>query len=298
MKKTYKGFMLINSFLKSGKFEEIYSCLKNAFTASGITLDVLSGAELFLDSEQCSAADKYDFCLFWDKDIYLARLLEEKGLRLFNSSYGVAVCDDKWLTYEVLKKHNVPMPETISVPFTYENVGYNSFEFIDKAGSELSWPFVIKENKGSFGGQVYLAHNRAEAETILKNIAGKPAICQRFISESAGHDIRINMVGEKAAAAMERISDDDFRANITAGGHMKEHAVTDTELLLARQVMRYLKLDFAGVDILISDAGPLLCEVNSNAHFKNIFDLTGINVADAIAEYIKNAVYGESEQPV
>ena len=87
---------------------------------------------------------------------------------------------------------------------------------------------------------------------------------------------------------MERYSENgDFRANITNGGSMKPYEPKEAQVELARKVMRTLGLDFAGVDILFGEEEePILCEVNSNAHFKNIYDCTGINVADAIISYI------------
>lgn len=94
------------------------------------------------------------------------------------------------------------------------------------------------------------------------------------------------MVGDKAVASMERYNDHDFRANITNGGSMRRYEPTEKELQMAKQVMKELQLDFAGVDIMFGKDGPVLCEVNSNAHFKNIYDCTGVNVADAIMEYI------------
>ena len=95
------------------------------------------------------------------------------------------------------------------------------------------------------------------------------------------------MVGDKVVTAMERINQDDFRANITNGGSMKKYEPTKEQCEMAINVCRELKLDFAGVDIMFGkDNEPILCEVNSNAHFKNIFDCTGVNVADFILQYI------------
>lgn len=275
---NYKGFLVVNAFLHSDKFTEIYDWLKAASERKGVRLDVYNNGE--------AIPDGYDFCLFWDKDIPLARSLERKGIRLFNPSEAIRMCDDKYATYEALIDTGIAMPYTEAVPMTYENIGYTNFDFIENKMSSFAYPVVIKECHGSFGAQVYLADNRDEACEILKSIGGKPAIMQEYIKECKGTDIRINMVGKKAVCAMERYNDNDFRANITNGGSMRKHTVTDAELELSVKVMEALGLDFAGVDILLSDRGPLLCEVNSNAHFKNIFDCTGVNVADHIMDYI------------
>ena len=89
----------------------------------------------------------------------------------------------------------------------------------------------------------------------------------------------------------------DFRANIALGGHAKAYTPTDLEAAMALKACSILKLDYAGVDILTdSDGEPLLCEVNSNAHFKGIFECTGINAADAIVAHILNSTGRQSKQ--
>ena len=114
---------------------------------------------------------------------------------------------------------------------------------------------------------------------------------QEYIESSKGRDVRIDIVGDKIVTAMERVNEDDFRANITNGGKMKKYTPTEEQCEMALKVCRELKLDFAGVDIMFGKQGePVLCEVNSNAHFKNIYDCTGVNVADEIMEYILNKV--------
>lgn len=273
-----KGYLVVNEFLLSSKFNEIYSWLYKAFDNAGHRIDVYTNAELIdLDFKE-----KPDFILFWDKDIILAKQLESMGIRLFNNSNAIEICDNKALTYINLKD-KVRMPKTVVAPMTYRNIGYTNTNFVEKLN--IPYPMVIKECCGSFGKQVYLADNRAEAINIVKN-SKEQLIFQEFISESRGRDIRINMVGNRAVASMIRYNNNDFRANITSGGKMLAYNPTEEEIKMAQDVCRYLNLDFGGIDILFGSDGPVLCEVNSNAHFKNIYDCTGINVADYIAEYI------------
>ncbi len=276
------GCLVVNGFLNSSIFNEIFLWLERAFNDRGHKLIVYSNTELLNGNMK----HKPDFVLFWDKDIVLAKQLEAQGIRLFNSAKAIEVCDNKALTYIALKD-KVPMPKTIVGPMTYRNIGYNSFDFLDNIN--IDYPLVIKECCGSFGMQVYLAHNRLECENILKS-TNEPVIFQELIRESYGRDIRINMVGDNAVCAMIRYNDNDFRANITNGGSMKKYEPTKQEINMARNVCKILNLDFGGVDILFGKNGPLLCEVNSNAHFKNIFDCTGVNVAEKIAEYIEKCM--------
>lgn len=281
------GWLVVNGFLHSDKFNEIYNWLKTAFEKKGHTIDVYTNIEL---SNITEITNKPDFVLFWDKDIPLAKRLEKIGLKLFNSALAIENCDNKALTYIELKGI-VNMPKTIVAPMTYRNIGYNNTDFVKNAIDKLGLPIVIKECYGSFGQQVYLAESYEKAIEIVKN-TNEPLIFQEFIAESKGKDIRINMVGNQAVASMLRYNNNDFRANITNGGSMKNYTPTEEEIAVAQKVCKALNLDFGGVDILFGKKGPIVCEVNSNAHFKNIFDCTGVNVADYIGEYIEKCVVG------
>lgn len=276
------GWLVINGFLNNSKFNEIYKWLKRAFENKGHILNVYTNTELI----NCNNFEKPDFVVFWDKDILLARKLEKMGVRLFNNASAIEVCDNKALTYIALE-NKIKMPETVIGPMTYRNIGYNNFEFIDNINIE--YPMVIKEVCGSFGQQVYLVKDRNSAVNVLKNIK-EQVIFQQFISESEGRDIRINMVGDEAVASMIRYNKNDFRANVTNGGSMKSYTPSKEEVNLAKQVCRILNLDFGGIDILFGNNGPVFCEANSNAHFKNIYDCTGVNVADYIVEYIEKCM--------
>ena len=110
---------------------------------------------------------------------------------------------------------------------------------------------------------------------------------QRFVEHSRGRDIRLQVVGDRVVGSMLRHSERDFRANITAGGAMEAYAPTEEEVQLALDAARAVGADFAGVDLLFGEEGPLVCEVNSNAHFKNLQDCTGVDTAREILAYIR-----------
>ena len=277
------GLLVVNEFLKSKKYHEIYNWLMNSAMEHGINLVIKTNAELIgLDYE--IELKKTDFVLFWDKDVRLARLIEKDGKRLFNSSSAIEICDDKSLIYTHLYK-KLRMPKTVLAPMTFSNIGYESLDFLSDI--ELPFPLVVKECFGSFGAQVYLADNLSELKEIVSKIGAKPMLFQELIKESFGRDIRINIVGGEAVAAMTRWSENgDFKANVSNGGRMKEYTPTVAEIQLAKDAAMEIGLDFCGVDILFSKDEPILCEVNSNPHFKSVYDCTGVNVADSIIEYI------------
>ena len=109
---------------------------------------------------------------------------------------------------------------------------------------------------------------------------------QEFIAESCGRDVRVNVVGGKVVSAMERYNDTDFRSNITNGGKMKKAALTPEIEMAAIRGAEAIGLDFAGVDVLFGKDGPIVCEVNSNPHFKSSLECTGIDMSEGIMDYI------------
>lgn len=280
------GLMVVNAFLRTTKFDDLYIILLAAARKAGMELDVRTNAEL------CCALDdpdleRFDFVLFWDKDVQLAKQLEMRGMRLFNSAQSILWCDDKALTYLKLKQAGIPMPRTLLAPKTFPNVGYTHLDFLDDVADTLGFPMVVKECFGSFGQQVYLEQDKNALQERVHTLAGTPLLFQELIQESYGRDARLNVVGGRVAASMLRSSTDgDFRSNLTRGGAMAPYTPTSEETALALKVTQTLGLDFAGVDVLFGKDGPILCEVNSNAHFKNTLDCTGVNMADEVMHHI------------
>ena len=282
-----KGWLVINGFLRSDKFMEIYSLLQSSSTKFNIELIIKTNLELSVVLDNSLPFAKPDFVLFWDKDVLLARRLESLGLKLFNSADAIETCDDKGLTALTLVKNNITHPKTIIAPKTFEKIGYNDLSFLNLAIEELGLPLIIKESFGSFGKQVYLAKTLKQAKQIIKKLGHKPFILQEVIINSYGKDVRINVVGGKVVASMLRFNDKDFRSNVSNGGKMQPFTPTKMQANLAIKACRAIKLDFGGVDILFGkDDKPIVCEVNSNLHFKSTLICTSVNVADNIMEYI------------
>jgi len=285
------GYLVVNEFLQTNKFNEIHAWLLEAAEKQNIQMILKTNAELMVDlakAQRENVKREVDFVLFWDKDVRLAAYLEQLGYPVFNSSQAIATCDDKSLTHLKLQLAGIPMPRTILAPMTYANIGYTNLNFLQEVMVRIGFPMVIKECFGSFGQQVYLVENQQELETKVKELGAKPILFQEFIATSFGKDIRLQVVGGKVIACMYRYSENgDFRANLSIGGKMKSYSPTKEQCELALRSCDILGLDFAGVDLLFDEKDtPIVCEVNSNAHFRNIFDCTGVNAADAIMEHI------------
>lgn len=283
-----KGLLIINSFLNINKFSNLYEFFKNASKKYEIELLVKTTDNFSTDlNNKLDEYNDIDFILFWDKDIYLAQRLESLGFKVFNSAKAIELCDNKALTALKLSNANIRIPKTIIAPKTFEGVLYNNLFFLDKAEKELTYPFIIKEVYGSFGKEVYLVKSREEAEKVINNIGYKDFIMQEFIETSSGRDVRINVVGGKVVCAMGRVNKNDYRSNITNGGTMTNVNITKKQADLAIETVNTLGLDFAGVDVLYGlDDEPIICEVNSNPHFKSSLECTGIDLSEEIIKYI------------
>lgn len=291
------GWLIVNEFLHSNKFNEIHSWLLEAASRQGITMRLKTNAEVMIDlfKKEEGTGPEVDFVLFWDKDTRLAFYLEQLGYRVFNSSRAIGICDDKSMTHLTLMNSGIPMPHTIVCPMTFENIGYTSYSFLEDVADRLGFPMVVKECFGSFGQQVYLVYDIGGLKEKIMQIGAKPILFQKFVKSSFGRDIRLQVVGNKVIASMYRHSGSgDFRANLTIGGKMEAYEPTRKQCSLALSCCEVIGLDFAGVDLLFGeDDEPIVCEVNSNAHFKNIYDCTGINAADVIIAHIKSRLWEE-----
>ena len=281
------GWLIVNSFVKWDKFSEIYELLLDAGKKIGVSLEMKTSSDIF-----CSVQSEFgplklpDFAIFWDKDILLARRLEKMGLRLFNSSESIETCDDKGQTAIALQAGGIRTPLTFLSPKAYPAFGCTDMNFLRKAEEKLGYPMVIKENRGSFGQQVHLVNNAYEAERLIASFKEHPFIMQEYIEESAGRDVRVNVVGGRVVASMYRYNDNDFRSNITNGGSMKQYEAREAQAKIAIDACKAIGRDFAGVDVLFGKDGPIICEVNSNPHFKTTLECTGINMAEHIISHI------------
>lgn len=298
---AHRGILVTNAFLRTEKFTEHYEWLRRAAQTFKMELELMDNAEkIFCIEDSPHWLEDYDFIVYWDKDIaygrQLSRYADSHNMKIYNTVDAIAACDDKFETYYRLSCWNhahpdkrIPLLPTIMAPMTYGNIGYTDYRFLQAVEDMLGYPVVVKECFGSFGQQVYLAQDRQELKHLTEALAGKPFLYQKYAACSHGRDVRLQVVGDCVVAAMERHAiDGDFRANITNGGAMKPYLATAQEQALAVRVAGILELDFAGVDLLFGENGlaDIVCEVNSNAHFKNICSCTGVDVAEKIMRHI------------
>lgn len=286
-----QGVLVVNHFAKAHPFSEVCRLFLAAAETERVSLSIRTTGD-FLAPVGEVPGERPDFVLFFDKDVHTARRMEDAGWRVYNSSSTIAVCDSKADTAEALAKAAVPTPKTIVAPLTFPAFGFNRMDFVERAGACLGFPLIIKEFYGSFGEQVYLAQDLDAAIKTVEKISPRPFLFQKFIAESAGRDIRVNVVGRRVVAAMERTgAPGDFRSNIVAGGTGRPVSLSKEQGEVALSAAAAVGADFAGVDLLLGEGGhPLVCEVNSNPQFAGTYACCGVNLGEAILAYIRRTL--------
>ncbi|MBD5132379.1 MAG: RimK family alpha-L-glutamate ligase [Clostridiales bacterium] len=287
-----KAIILVNAYALSPLTRQVER-LSDELNKRGVTVVAYrnDGLRAAIENGKTTVDHTADFCIYLDKDKYIARMLEKSGMRLFNSAQAIENCDDKMLTHILLADNGVAMPDTIPGLLCYNDGEQLNEVALDKIEKRLGLPVVIKLSYGSMGKGVFLAKTRTELSATAKKLQLYPHLYQKYISSSHGKDMRVIVVGGKVIGGMIRSSDNgDFRSNIGLGGHAQKVDVPSEIKKAAIKAAKILELDYCGIDFLLGEK-PLLCEVNSNAFFDAFEEATNINVAGAYADHILKEVY-------
>jgi ribosomal protein S6--L-glutamate ligase len=201
------------------------------------------------------------------------------GIPVLNRYYPIVKAKNKLHSLQILNHYGIPVVKTVVIP---------SEAYLENALDHVETPVILKTGHGSYGKGVMLAETKRAAISTY-NIIGNTSeiiLLQEYISESKGKDIRAFVVGERVVAGMERAARrGEFRSNIELGGQGSPIELTDEMKNLAIRATKALELDVAGVDIILTNSGPAIMEVNANAGFKMIEEVTGKNVAEAIIKH-------------
>ena len=213
------------------------------------------------------------------------RHLETMGIYTLNESIAIARSRDKFRSLQLLSRKGIPMPLT-----GFAQSPDNTADLIRMVGGA---PLVIKLLEGTQGKGVILADSHQSAVSIINAFKEMHAniLVQEFIQESCGTDIRCLVVGDKVVAAIKRqAKEGEFRANVHQGGKALKVKLTPQERTIAIAAAKTMGLKVAGVDLLRSNHGPLVLEINSSPGLEGIEKATQINIAGKIIQYIeKNA---------
>lgn len=277
--------IIVNKYYKTDKFKDQFKFMKNTFHEHNYEVQIINNDDLlFLTNEKIKKIA--DAVLFFDKDYHLAKKLEENNI-VINSSESIRKCDSKIEMYQTLYKNNLLTIKTVFSPFTFTNIGYSDFDFIDRIIELLSFPIVIKPEFGSFGINIKMANNKEELLQYTKDLSGYRLVYQEYIDYIS--DIRVYVIDKKVIASVERKSfGKEFRANTTLGGSMHLYSINDELEKIAIEATNAFKSEISGVDLLIDKTGKVhVCEVNTNSHFHNLYKMTGINLCEGIISYIE-----------
>ena len=288
-----KGALVFNKFYRDDGMDFIKSRLMEVFSARGVDIDCIVSYARFAFFKREEEIKKYDFALFFDKDIPLARFFERCGVRVINSSKTLEACDDKELTFSVVADTGIAMPKTIIAPLMYDVSDDDGDEFLKEVEATLKKPIVVKENVGSQGRQVYLAESKKDLRVLFSRLKHVPHMYQEYISGEKGSDTRVYVVGKKAVFAVRRTNTTDFRSNVFLGGKMEKIPLEQALAERAETIAKRLDLEYGSVDFLGENA-DIFSEANSNAYIKTADNL-GANLAGRLADYVTELVYGTSK---
>jgi len=215
----------------------------------------------------------------------IVKQFEMNGVFSTARSLSITRARNKVRTLQIMARKGIPIPETL-FSINPDNIG----EQIRLLGGA---PVIIKIQEGTQGMGVILAESKKSAKSIIDTFykMDTSILLQRYVEEANGEDIRIIVVGNKVVASMKRTSEvGEFRSNVHRGGNAEAVEITPREKFIALNATKYLGLGVSGVDLMRSNKGPVLLEVNASPGLKGIEGATGVNVAKHIIQFVeKNA---------
>lgn len=212
----------------------------------------------------------------------IVRQFETMGTYCINPSISITRSRDKLRAHQLLSMKGVEMPIT-----GFAHKASDIDHLIKLVGGP---PLVIKLVEGTQGVGVVLAETKKAAESVVQTLMGLNAniILQEYIKEAKGEDIRCFVVGDKVVAAISRqATSGEFRANLHRGGQATMVKITAAERAIAIKAAKVMGLRMAGVDMLRSERGPLVLEINSSPGLEGIETASKKNIAGKVIEHIE-----------
>jgi len=210
------------------------------------------------------------------------RQFEMMGVYPLNESVAITRGRDKLRSLQLLSRKGIGLPVT--------GFAHSPDDVDDLIGMVGGAPLVIKLLEGTQGIGVVLAETQKAAESVIEAFMGLRAniLAQEYIREAGGADIRCFVIGDRVVAAMKRqAKEGEFRSNLHRGGTATLIRITPEERSTAVRAARTIGLNVAGVDILRSNHGPVVMEVNSSPGLEGIEAATGKDIAGMMIEFIE-----------
>jgi ribosomal protein S6--L-glutamate ligase len=286
-KKIYSTQRLVEAAEKRGHQADVVNTLRCNMNITSSHPAIFCGG---------SALDRYDAVIprigasvtFYGAAV--VRQFEMMGVFCVNDSVSITRARDKLRSLQLLSKKGIGLPIT-----GFAHSLDETQDLIKMAGGV---PLVVKFLEGTQGIGVVLVESLKAARSIIEAFLGLKVniMVQEYIKEAGGSDIRCFVVGDQVVAAMKRqAKSEEFRANLHRGGVAMPIEITPEERNMAIRVTHIIGLNVAGVDIVRSNRGPLIMEVNATPGLEGVEKVTGVNVADAIIRFIEENVESERE---
>lgn len=269
--------------------------LKEEALKHGHTVRIINYAKCYVSIESNLPVVRYKGKVIDDVDVIIPRIssaltryggaivrqFEVQNIFTTTTSISLTRTRDKLRSMQLLAKGGIGIPKTV---FALETADFD--DVLEQIGGA---PVIIKVARGTHGNGVVLAETRKAAKAVMQAfyVEGVSFLVQEYIEESAGMDIRAFVVNGKVVASMLRQSlTDDFRSNLHQGGQGRPIKLSDEERKTAQRAAKAMGLQVCGVDMMRSNRGPLVLEVNASPGF-GIEKVTGHNVAEKIIEYVE-----------
>ena len=214
-------------------------------------------------------AEEYLFAINRSRNSSISRQLENKGIRVFNGSYVTEIGNDKWKTYELALRAKIPVLKTQKAPL-YD--------------SDIEFPLILKSRAGHGGSEVFVVNNRSEYEEYITQI-GEKSIVQP-VDDTGGRDVRVYVIGGEIVVSICRQAKDGFKSNFSLGGEVEVYELSPEERAVADKVIRLLKPDYAGIDLIKDGNLVVLNEIEDAVGARMVYAATNINIIGMYMEYI------------
>ena len=270
--------------------------LKEAGEQRGHEVDIIDTLHCYMDITSSKPAVRYKGEALPHYDAVIPRIgasvtfygtavvrqFEMMGTYSINESVAISRSRDKLRSLQLLSRKGIGLPRT-----GFAHRPDNVDDLIKNVGGA---PLVIKLLEGTQGIGVVLAESKKTAESIIEAFMGLNAniLIQEYIKEAGGADIRCLVVGGKVVAAMKRqAAEGEFRSNLHRGGSAEIVRLSAAERRTAVEAAKAMGLNMCGVDILRSNNGPLVMEVNSSPGLEGIESATGKDVAAMVYQFLE-----------
>lgn len=219
--------------------------------------------------------DKPQFAINRSRENNIAKKLEQRGVRVFNSSKVTEIANNKAVTYAFLKD---------VVPFM--PVRYGEKDIISGIGdSHFLYPYIIKSCSGHGGREVFMVSDEKTEKEALRFLQGEDYLIQQSCSD-LGKDVRVYVVGNKIVASMLRTSTESFKSNYSLGGKAQAYELNEEERCMVKAITEKLPMDYAGIDFIFHNGRAVFNEIEDAVGARMLYAAKGPDIVSLFVDYI------------